>query len=160
MEVITHHAEENYLFTEWEDTTRPLSGTGIVLLTKLHLSKKLGFLSDSGSHHMNEAYDRFCNENRRDAFQLFANKFFVPGFKERILCRKDEGKAPWWVGSCAYWLASLLLMNVPYRMFLDWNTGIIRHQIVKKIDATGGEGELIVPDESVLAQIEAESVAQ
>lgn len=159
MDVFTHRAAESYPFIEWEDGTLALSGTDLVPLTKLHLSKELGFLSDAGRHHMQASYDKFCAENRKDDFQAFSNTFYVPGFKERILCLKDEGKAPWWVGSCQYWIASVLLMNVPFRMFLDWSTGIVRHTIVKNIDATG-EGPAIVPDEDFAAEIEREEKAK
>eukprot|EP00752_Nemacystus_decipiens_P011517 g10226.t1 len=151
--VYTHSAAESYPFTEWEDGTLALSGTDSVSLTKLHLSKELGFLSDAGRHHMQAAYDTFCDENRKDDLQIFSNSFYVPEFKERILCVKEEGQVPWWVGSCAYWFASILLMNVPYRAFLDWNTGIVRHVIVKKIDATG-EGPPIEVDEAFAEQAE------
>lgn len=160
MEVVTHTAAESYPFTAWEDATIALSGTDLVPLTKLHLSKELGFLSEAGRDDFVNAYEKFCADNKKDAMQIFTNKYYIPGFKERILCVKEEGKAPWWVGSFGYWTASLLLMNVPYRLLLDWNTGIVRHTMVKNIDATD-EGEPMLPDESFnYEEAEGTSVAQ
>lgn len=131
--VVTHTASEEYPFTQWEDATAALSGTDSVTLTKLHLSKELGFLTDAGKQRMVAAYMAFCAAHCFDAFQSYTKELHILGFKERILCLRNVDEAPWWAGSGVYWVASLLMVNVPYRMFLDWNTGIVRHTITKKI---------------------------
>lgn len=108
-------------------------GTDSVKLTKLHLSKQLGFLTDTGEQRMLAAYDSFCADHCSDELQSYTRELLILGFKERILCLRNVDEVPWWVGSCVYWVASLLLVNVPYRQFLDWNTGVVRHTITKKI---------------------------
>lgn len=120
--VVTHTASEEYPFTQWEDATAALSGTDSVKLTKLHLSKELGFLTDDGEQQMLAAYSAFCAAHCFDAFQSYTTELHILGFKERILCLRNVDEVPWWAGSGVYWIASLLVANVPYRMFLDWNT--------------------------------------
>ncbi|CAN0289392.1 unnamed protein product, partial [Ectocarpus sp. 12 AP-2014] len=132
--VVTHSANEEYHFTHWEDATGPLLGTDSVRLTKLHLSKELGFLTDAAEQQLLAAYGSFCAANRRDVFQTYKKELQLEGFKERIMCFRNVDEAPCWVSSCGYWVASLLLLlNVPYRMCIDWKTGIVRHTIIKKI---------------------------
>ncbi|CAM9782720.1 unnamed protein product, partial [Ectocarpus fasciculatus] len=132
--VVTHSASEEYSFTRWEDATGPLSGTDSVRLTKLHLSKELGFLTDAAEQRLLAAYGSFCAANRRDLFQDYNKELQLEGFKERIMCFRNVDEAPCWVSSCGYWVASLLLLlNVPYRLCIDWKTGIVRHTITKKI---------------------------
>lgn len=131
--VVTHSANEKYPFTQCEDATAVLSGADSVTLTKLHLSKEVGFLTDAGEQRYDVAYNLFCAANCRDVFQSYDRYLSIPGFKKRVLCVRNVDKIPIWVGSCCYGIASLLLLNVPYRMLLDWNTGIVRHTITKKI---------------------------
>lgn len=131
--VVTHSASAEYPFTQWEDATAALSGTDSVRLTKLHLSKELGFLTDAGEQQMRAAYSAFCRAHNFDVCQSYTQDLHILGFKARILCLRNVDESPWWVGSCVYWIASLLMANVPYRMFLDWNTGVVRHTITKKI---------------------------
>ena len=131
--VVTHTASDEYPFTRWEDTTPALPGTNSAKLTKLHLSKKLGFLTDAAEQQTLAAYDAFRAAHRFDVHQSYTRELYIEGFKERILCLRNVDRVPWWVGSGAYWVASLLMANVPYRQFLDCNTGTARHTITKKI---------------------------
>lgn len=131
--VTTHQASEDYSFTRWEDATAVLSGTDSVELTKLHLSKELGFLTDDGETQMLAAYNAFCAAHNFDVLQSYRKDLRITNFKERILCLSNVGQVPWWVSTLWYWVASVLLMNLPYRQYLDWITGIIRHTITKKI---------------------------
>ena len=132
--VTTHTASEDFPFTRWEDaTTAVLSGADSVSLTKLHLSRELGFLTDVAEQRLLAAYNFFCAANCSDAYQSYNKELLIAGFKERILCLRNVDEVPCWVGSGWYWIATLLLLNVPYRQFLDWNTGVVRHTIAKKI---------------------------
>lgn len=134
MDVVTHSASEEYDFQRWEDATAVLSGTDSVVLTKLYLSKELGFLTDSAEPRMLAAYDAFCAAHRFDVFQSYSKALLVEGFKERILCLSNAAQLPWWVNSRVYWVASVFLLNLPYRQAMDWNTSVIRHTITKNID--------------------------
>ncbi|CAM9205924.1 unnamed protein product, partial [Ectocarpus fasciculatus] len=80
--VITHTADEEYSFTQWEDATGVLSGTDSVELTKLYLSKELAFLTDAGEQRMTAAYESFCAANRRDVHQDYNREIRIEGFKE------------------------------------------------------------------------------
>ena len=131
--VVTHTASEDYPFTQWEDATAVLSGTDSVSLTKLHLSKEMDFLTDVAEVQLLAAFDSFCAANVYDRDQSYSKRLNLAGFKERILCLRNVDEVSCWVSSCGYWTASLLLFNVPYRQILDWNTGIVRHTIIKKI---------------------------
>ena len=131
--VVTHTATEEYMFERWEDATPVLPGTDEVKLTKLHLSKELGFMSDESRDKFFADFNAFCAENCFDRYQDFTRKMTIEGFKEHVLCFRNASESPWWVSSGGYWVASILLMNVPYRVLLDWQTGIVRHTITKKI---------------------------
>lgn len=133
--VITHTANEEYSFTQWEDATGSLSGTDSVELTKLYLSKELGFLTDAGEQKMTAAYESFCGANREDTFQYYRQEIQIEGFKERTMYIKNNvGEPPsCWVSSYGYLVASLLLVNVPYRHWLEGKTRVVRHTIIKKI---------------------------
>ncbi|CAM9911888.1 unnamed protein product [Ectocarpus sp. 12 AP-2014] len=100
--VVTHSANEEYHFTHWEDATGPLLGTDSVRLTKLHLSKELGFLTDAAEQQLLAAYGSFCAANRRDVFQTYKKELQLEGFKERIMCFRNVDEAPCWVSSCGY----------------------------------------------------------
>ncbi|CAN0535318.1 unnamed protein product, partial [Ectocarpus sp. 12 AP-2014] len=100
--VVTHSANEEYHFTQWEDATGPLLGTDSVRLTKLHLSKELVFLTDAAEQQLLAADGSFCAANRRDVFQTYKKDLHLEGFKERIMCFRDVDEAPCWVSSCGY----------------------------------------------------------
>lgn len=102
-------------------------------LAKLYLSKELGFLTDAAEQKMTAAYESFCAANRRDLFQNYQQEIHIKGFKELSMWIKNLGEPSCWVSSYGYLVASLLLVNVPYRHWLDWKTGIIRLTITKKI---------------------------
>ncbi|CAN0503614.1 unnamed protein product [Ectocarpus sp. 12 AP-2014] len=61
-------------------------------------------------------------------------KYSHQGFKELSMWIKNLGEPSCWVTSYGYLVASLLLVNVPYRHWLDWKTGIVRLTITKKED--------------------------
>ncbi len=131
--IVSHTASEEYPLAQWEDATMELPGMDSAMLTKLHLSKEYGFLTEVGKRRLLDAYSAFCAANRRDNFQSFKQELHIAGFKEEILCPRTANGVPWWVGSGVYWIASLLLFNVPYRQLLVWKTETVHHAIIKNI---------------------------
>lgn len=84
--VVTYSASKQYLFTTWEDATGELTGTDEVNLTKLHLKKELGFLSETSKDRFFADYEVFCEGNKRDVHQMFSWNMDLSGFKARLLC--------------------------------------------------------------------------
>ena len=131
--VVSHRAQEQYVFAGWEDRTAAVEGLHEVQMTKLHLGKQLDFSTPAAQSRYETGFKEFCDGNKTDTHQDFRKVFNVGGFKERMLCVSNGFRTPWMATRAAYALASAMLLNAPYRVWFDLNTGIIRHTVVKRI---------------------------
>lgn len=132
--VVTHEATKEFVFSEWQDATPHLNGSDDVNMTNLVLRKELE-VSDAARQRYFEEFNDFCKKNHYDVAQDFCRVMEVEGFKESQLYFRDLRKPSWWVSSVVYWLTAVLLLNVPFRMWLNANTCVRRQAVVKQIVA-------------------------
>lgn len=133
VKVVSHQATEGYAFKEWEDKTAAIEGLNEVNMTKVHLSKALEFLTATAEREYEAAFLDFQNRNKMDTHQSYSKPINIEGFKERLLCVSDQFQGHCLATATGYRIATVLLLNVPYRIWFDLCTGVVRLSVVKRI---------------------------
>ena len=125
---------QEYVFSRWQDASEELPPLRHDLsLTKLYLTSDYGFLDDQTQADHDEALRLFKQNVPSDVHQDFSNHVSIDGFKARTLCYVHGSAPPRWVGFCWYVLASVLLLSLPYRLWLDWQVAALNHEMFKVI---------------------------
>ena len=44
-----------------------------------------------------------------------------------------EEEVPWWAGKLAYWVATVAMLNLPFKLWVDCRTAVVRYSVVKYI---------------------------
>ena len=130
--VVTHEASKVFEFSEWQDATPELSGNNDVTLTNLDMRKQLQ-LSDATRQRYFKEFNKFCKKNHFDVTQDYCRVMDIEGFREDHTYFRDARQAPWWVSVAVYLLTVVLLVNVPFRMWIESNSRQVQLSIVKRI---------------------------
>ena len=130
--VVTHEAQKVFKFSEWQDATPELSGDSSVSMTNLLLRKELQ-LADAARERYFREFNDFCKKNHFDVTQDFCRVMEVDGFKADHICFTDPRKAPWWANVVVYLLTVVLLVNVPFRMWVSSRSRCARLSVVKQV---------------------------
>lgn len=136
LSVVTHQAKKVFRFNDvdWHDESPEFAGTDDFLLTSLLLKKDLS-LTEAARERFFREFNTFCKKNHFDVNQDFCRVLDIQGFKENQTFFSISRPPPWWVSAAVYWVTAILLVNVPFRMFLDSRTRIVRHRVVKHVAA-------------------------
>ena len=103
------------------------------LLAKVEFGKRWTFGDDYTRQHFGLYKRRFIRHHRRDRHYDFSQDFELPEFRERLLVEMYPGAKPRHASTGWYWVANLLLLTWPYRVWLDSICQRRRYEYVKEI---------------------------
>ena len=106
------------------------------LLAKVEFGKRWTFGDDYTRQHFGMYKRRFIRHHRRDRHYDFSQDFELPEFRERLLVEMYPGAKPRHASTGWYWVANLLLLTWPYRVWLDSICQRRRYEYVKEIVTT------------------------
>lgn len=101
--------------------------------TKLVLSKLLVLSNDKTRQDYMKQQSQFVSEHGQgDEFAEFSTNIHVPGFKRRILAVRPDASKSRMFSLTAFWISTLLLLTVPYRMWFADQCDEVRVTVVKE----------------------------
>ena len=138
--VVTSHATGSYEMKHVVDKTvagiwkrAPVLADGGAPFTKLVMSKLLVLSNERTRQDYMKQQSRFVSEHGQgDMYAEFSTNINVPGFKRRVLAVRSEAIKTRKFSLSAFWLSTLLLMTVPYRMWFASQCDEVRVTVVKE----------------------------
>lgn len=131
--VNTHATSAKYPVTNWMDGSDNVPATADFCLLKANFEKSFTFGSLEAKARFNEWKEKFKQQNKLDTEADFKEEFTIEGFKPRTLCLIDPNALPCYISPVFFWVFSLLLLTVPYRIKFDSITGRLTYTFVKVI---------------------------
>jgi hypothetical protein len=135
--VITSQATGSYQIKHCLDKTvagvwkrAPLFTNDGAPFIKLVISKLLVLSNDKTRQDYMAQQSKFVSEG--DEYAEFSTSIHVPGFQRRILAVRPEVKKNRMFKLSAFWISTLLLMTVPYRIWCSNQCDEVRVTVVKE----------------------------
>jgi len=131
--VDTHRATAVYPAGDWLDGSEGVPPTADYCLLKADFEKSFTFATLEAKARFNEWKENFKRQNKLDTEAEFKEEFTIEGFQPRALCLIDPKARPCYISPVFFWVFSLLLLTVPYRLKFDSITGRLTYTFVKVI---------------------------
>lgn len=128
-----HTASTQYPINRWRDGSEPVPDTADFSLLKAKFKKMFTFESIEAKNRYNEFKAQFKEKNQKDVHSDFTEELVMANFQSHKLCMIDPKARPCYIAAPLYWLFSLLLLTVPYRLKFDSVTGRLTYTFVKVI---------------------------
>ena len=133
--VVTARIVEPFLFTHWYDSSQStLTDIHTSRITKIKMELIVQFGDEATAQLFDAKYNQFQDENRhRDTYVDFSVEKEVAGFKKRLAAYTDPDNKAGWVSSLWFWLATLLCVGWPYRIWFNRITRRTEYSVIKVI---------------------------
>ena len=131
---VTHRDSEVYSYAYHQDVSannvEGVSSTGV---TRISLSKAFSCGDETTRQDFDQKYTNFYERNKnKDLHISHQTHFDIPGYQDRIAVSPD-GRVPWWMGGCWFFLATAALLTWPYRLLFRISTNKTHFDIQKQI---------------------------
>ena len=130
--VTTHTARTQYQLEGWQDTSPALKPTSHKY-TKVIFGKRYAWRDERARQKHQREYDRWIHHHDRDTHKDVGWTWGIPGWKQNLLCVRDDAELPCWFNPCVYFLASLFLLSWPFRVAASAVTSARKEAIHKVI---------------------------
>ncbi|MEQ2236566.1 hypothetical protein ILYODFUR_014077 [Ilyodon furcidens] len=134
--VNTHVAEGEFDYTHcgMKDVSRELTGLEGHPTTRLRFTKCFSFMEAGPENDYLDQRSRFFSEiegldeymEAREGMQLRN-----VDFRENMIACVDPDRMPWYTSEVAFWLAALLMLSWPLRVFIEYRTAYVHYRIEK-----------------------------
>ncbi|KAM4723764.1 transmembrane protein 151B [Anableps anableps] len=134
--VNTHVAEGefDYAHCGMKDVSRELTGLEGHPTTRLHFTKCFSFTEAGPENDYLNQRSRFFSETEglddymeaREGMQLRNMDF-----RENMIACVDPDRMPWYTSRVAFWLAALLMLSWPLRVFIEYRTAYVHYRVEK-----------------------------
>ncbi|KAL7861877.1 hypothetical protein SRHO_G00133180 [Serrasalmus rhombeus] len=134
--VNTHVAEGEFDYSRcgMKDVSRDLRGLESHPATRLRFTKCFSFAGAGPENAYLNQRARFFSEieglddymEAREGMQLKNTDF-----KEHLIAYVDPDRLPWYASQVAFWLAALLMLSWPLRVFIEYRTAYVHYQVEK-----------------------------
>ncbi|XP_043997812.1 transmembrane protein 151B isoform X2 [Gambusia affinis] len=134
--VNTHVAEGEFDYTHcgMKDVSRELTGLEGHPTTRLRFTKCFSFTEAGPENDYLNQRSRFFSETEglddymeaREGMQLRN-----VDFRDNMIACVDPDRMPWYTSRGAFWLAALLMLSWPHRVFIEYRTAYVHYRVEK-----------------------------
>lgn len=134
--VNTHviEGEFDYSYCGIKDVSRDLRGLEGHMATRLRFTKCFSFAGSGPENAYLNQRARFFSETEDLDDYLEARegmKLKNVDFKEHLIAYVDSDQLPWYSSQVSFWLAAILMVSWPLRVWIEYRTAYVHYQVEK-----------------------------
>ncbi|XP_060616754.2 transmembrane protein 151B-like isoform X2 [Anolis sagrei] len=134
--VNTHVAEAEFDYSNcgFKDISKELMGLELYSATKLKFSKCFSFANtESENSYLTQRTHFFTEIEGLDDYMEVREGMKLKNidFKELMMAYGDPDHLPWYISHYAFWVAALLMISWPLRVFIEYRTAYVHYHVEK-----------------------------